>query len=229
MTLAVGDQVATLKSSTALVTFFEGSELEIGGDTTIVLKEITASGNEVHVLVENVVGLAIVRVQAFANPNSDFKLQNPGGSVVALARGSSLISLVLPDGSVAAGFFDCVKTPCSVAGFGLTVQGFGEGLIACNASGNCQVFPLGDIYTDPDAAIQSIIKALEEQNKNNETKPDDSEDGGYQDRTPSSPLLFQVLRSRLQNDVDPLAATGAVLAVGMLGWSLIGYRPRRRR
>ena len=89
MSLAVGDQIATVGKSSALVTFFEGSELELGSDTTIILREIQTSGNrEVHIIIEDVLGTTVNRVQAFVNPNSSYQVQTPGGKVVALIRGS---------------------------------------------------------------------------------------------------------------------------------------------
>src|SRR4051794_10282464 len=40
LTLAAGDQVATVGRSSVLVTFFEGSEVELGADTTIILRNL---------------------------------------------------------------------------------------------------------------------------------------------------------------------------------------------
>jgi hypothetical protein len=91
LTLAVGDQVATVGRSSALVTFFEGTELELGQETTIVLREIRSGGNrEVHIVVEDVLGSTVNRIQAFVNPNSSYQVQTPGGRVVALIRGSTV-------------------------------------------------------------------------------------------------------------------------------------------
>ena len=90
LSLAVGDQVGTVGRSSALVTFFEGTELELGQDTTIILREIRASGTEVHVVVEDVLGSTVNRVQGFVNPNSSYEVQTPGGRVVALIRGSTV-------------------------------------------------------------------------------------------------------------------------------------------
>src|SRR3954467_10679837 len=44
LTLSAGDQVATLNRSSVLVTFFEGSELELGADTTIILRDLAKDG-----------------------------------------------------------------------------------------------------------------------------------------------------------------------------------------
>src|SRR5262249_8331885 len=42
--LGVGDQISTLSGSGALVTFFEGSEVEMGSETTIVISEASRQG-----------------------------------------------------------------------------------------------------------------------------------------------------------------------------------------
>jgi hypothetical protein len=88
ITLGVGSQVATIGQSEAIVTFFEGTELELGWNTTIILKEIVSQGQEVHVTVEDVFGSTVSRIKGFVSPNSSYKIQNPNGQVVALVRGS---------------------------------------------------------------------------------------------------------------------------------------------
>lgn len=123
MTLGVGDQVATLGQSTALVTFFEGSELEIGWDTTILIREIRTVGSEVHLTVEDVLGTAVARVKAFVNPNSTYSLQSPGGRVVAVVRGSAARMTVFANGQVVA---ECIElSPTRPDGCAITVNDAG--------------------------------------------------------------------------------------------------------
>ena len=43
-TLGVGDQVATLTGGLALVTFFDGSEVELGAETTVIIREMDQRG-----------------------------------------------------------------------------------------------------------------------------------------------------------------------------------------
>src|SRR4051794_31950450 len=45
-TLGVGDRIATVGRSSALVTFFEGSEVELGADTTIVIQALGSGAND---------------------------------------------------------------------------------------------------------------------------------------------------------------------------------------
>jgi hypothetical protein len=227
LTLAVGDQVATLANSTALVTFFEGSELEMAANTTVVLKEIRSSGNEVHVLVEDVLGTTIGRVRAFANPNSDFRLQNPGGQVVAIARGSTVFGHSAENSSAVYGFVECVRAPCKVQGPSISVERTGQAAIGCTPKGDCTELPIrgGNIFETVSNAVSDFEQKVEKERK--EENPPPSEGGGYPGAS-SSPLISEMLRSRLGEEIDPFAATGSLLALGMIGWTFIGHRPRRR-
>src|SRR4051812_15522813 len=62
LALGPGDQVATLASAGALVTFFEGSEIELGADATIVIRELASRGQVTTITIESVVGSAVHRV-----------------------------------------------------------------------------------------------------------------------------------------------------------------------
>jgi hypothetical protein len=87
LALDVGDRVATIGASSALVTFFEGSEVELGGDTTIALQELSSGpGNKVSISIENVLGSTINRVATLTNAGSSYQV-TAGGSV-ALVRGT---------------------------------------------------------------------------------------------------------------------------------------------
>ena len=87
LAMGVGDRVATVGSSSALVTFFDGSEVELGGDTTIVLQELTnGPGRQVTISIENVLGSTINRVATLTDPGSSYRV-TAGGSV-ALVRGT---------------------------------------------------------------------------------------------------------------------------------------------
>ena len=83
--------------------------MELEPETTIILREIRAIGNEVHVSVEDILGTAVGRVHAFANPNSSYRLQTPGGQTVALIRGSFARMTVFDSGSVRVTVGDCTR------------------------------------------------------------------------------------------------------------------------
>src|SRR5215208_2219540 len=62
MTVGEGDQVATLARSSALVTFFDGTEIELGADTTIVVRELASQGSRSTITLESVVGTTVHHV-----------------------------------------------------------------------------------------------------------------------------------------------------------------------
>lgn len=198
MVLGVGDQVATLGQSTALVTFFEGSELEIGWGTTIIIREIRTVGNEVHFTVEDVLGTATARVKAFVNPNSTYTLQSPGGRVVALIRGSAVRMTVFNNGKVNV---DCIEPP----------------RVNVDIENPCGIKENeGGALGDEDE---------EEDGDEDEEKDDDPYQEGY--RGPA-PLTVALVANRLTGGIDRLSATGSLLVLGALGWTFYGYRPGRR-
>jgi hypothetical protein len=137
--LGVGDRIATLGGSTALVTFFEGSEIELGEDTTIILREMRSTGNEVHLTVEDVLGDTVSRVKAFVNPNSVYTVQNPGGHVVAVIRGSTVRFVQYETGGTLV-IADCTR-PCTVLSDQREVC---QGIFFV-----CGIDPKGNVTNDP--------------------------------------------------------------------------------
>ena len=86
LTLGVGDQVATLASGSALVTFFDGSEIELGAETTIILREMAQRGSTTTITVESVIGSTLHRVVTLTDPSSSYRVDS--GGTVALVRGT---------------------------------------------------------------------------------------------------------------------------------------------
>ncbi|MFN8523892.1 MAG: Calx-beta domain-containing protein [Chloroflexota bacterium] len=98
-TLGVGDRVATLSASAALITFFDGSELELESETTVVLKEIGGGSNRrVNIGIENVLGSTVNRVAALTDPASSYRVE--GGGTIALVRGTTFYHAVDSEGNV---------------------------------------------------------------------------------------------------------------------------------
>ena len=99
MTLGVGDRVATVGSASALVTFFEGSEVELGSDTTIAIRELEAgAGSLVTIVIENILGSTINRVATLTDRGSSYRVES--GGTVALVRGTVFGHRVEPGGNV---------------------------------------------------------------------------------------------------------------------------------
>src|SRR5262245_53914396 len=62
-TLALGDVVGTLDRTRAIVTFFSGTEIELGSNTTIVIRRLDRDLlEEAQIGIENVIGLTVIRV-----------------------------------------------------------------------------------------------------------------------------------------------------------------------
>jgi hypothetical protein len=140
MTLGVGDRIATVtNNANALVTFFEGSELELEGNTTIILREVAQSGSEVRITVEDVLGTTVNRINAFVNPNSLYTVQNPQGQVLALIRGSTVRFQQFDVGGV------LVRADCHVDCQVVALQD-----VVCEGkSFVCGVDPQGGVTDDP--------------------------------------------------------------------------------
>jgi hypothetical protein len=99
LVLSVGDRVATIGRASALVTFFEGSELELGGDTTIAIQEMDSkSGGQVNIVVENVLGSTVNRIATLTNPGSSYEIV--AGGTVALVRGTTIGHRVDGNGNI---------------------------------------------------------------------------------------------------------------------------------
>jgi hypothetical protein len=75
LTLAVGDTVGTLDRTRALVTFFTGSEVELGSNTTIVIRRLDRDLlDEARVTLENVSGLTVIRVPPGGPPEGAVRI-----------------------------------------------------------------------------------------------------------------------------------------------------------
>jgi len=221
--VSVGDQVATLGNSGALVTFFEGTELEMAAGATVVIREVRSSGNEVHITVENVVGGTLGRVTAFVNPNSSYTLTTSSGQVVALIRGSEAYINQGTTQNGTAGI-DCPTVPCLLVINGQAVQN-GTGKTnwiftpddlkqIVNSSGN----PLGGSIEDGGEPDEE-----EQVNESPDESDGDESSGGFRSTTP---LTAEVLRTRLEGGLSSFSAAGSLLALGMIGWTFYGHRRR---
>jgi hypothetical protein len=89
LTLAVGDMVGTLDRTRALVTFFTGSEVELGSNTSIIIRRLDRDLlDEARVTVENVSGLTVIRVQPGGPPEGAVRILS-GDSVAEVRSGEA--------------------------------------------------------------------------------------------------------------------------------------------
>lgn len=75
LTLSVGDMVGTLDRTRALVTFFTGSEVELGSNTSIIIRRLDRDLlDEARVTLENVSGLTVIRVPQDGPPEGAVRI-----------------------------------------------------------------------------------------------------------------------------------------------------------
>jgi hypothetical protein len=105
LTLNNGDRVATIGRASALVTFFDGSEVELGGDTTIAIQDATGGNNGlVSIIIETVLGSTVHHVATLTNPGSTYKIV--AGDTVTLVKGTTVGNSHDSDGNVTAYLID---------------------------------------------------------------------------------------------------------------------------
>jgi hypothetical protein len=132
-TVDVGDEIRTITKSGALITFYSGTEIEMGEDTILVVEQLSRQGDKIDVSLRQVLGATVNRVQSLAGTGSTYQIQ--AGGAVALVRGTTF-AMVGPvttssgnvvtiacreDCSAASTFNGCAMAPFS--GLGVTTSG----------------------------------------------------------------------------------------------------------
>jgi hypothetical protein len=94
-----GDEIRTVGGSAAAITFFVGTEVELGTDTILVVQRVSGRGGMVDVSLKQVFGATLNRVQTFTDPRSVYRIE--AGGAVAVVRGTEfLIYGPTPEGIV---------------------------------------------------------------------------------------------------------------------------------
>jgi hypothetical protein len=98
MKLSGSDRLKTGGNGTALITFFEGSTIEIQADSEIVISElaVTKATGSTTIRLKQLVGNTVNRVQKLADPASKYEVETTAGS--AVVRGTVFKSYVRDDG-----------------------------------------------------------------------------------------------------------------------------------
>jgi hypothetical protein len=88
MSLAENDHIKTGSGSNAIITFFEGSTIELAPDTEISVSElgIAESGNSTLIKLQQQIGTTRSRVEKLVDPASTYEIETPAGA--AVVRGS---------------------------------------------------------------------------------------------------------------------------------------------
>ena len=84
-----GDEIRTLTESGAAVTFFAGTEIELGEETTLVIEQAARDGSRVEISLRQVFGVSLHRVQALTDPGSTYRVDV--GGAVAVVRGTDFL------------------------------------------------------------------------------------------------------------------------------------------
>ena len=147
MKLGTGDSLKTGGSSSVLITFFDGSVMEIQADSEISVEELSAaSGGSTTVHVNQVIGNTLNRVKNLVDSSSTYEVDTPAGS--AVVRGT--IEGIHVDGTGRTctdvqDENDAAKHSAAFTGKNVSVT-IGEGQTACCAPGDVPGTPF---YTDP--------------------------------------------------------------------------------
>jgi hypothetical protein len=84
-----GDEIRTLTQSGALITFFAGTEIELGEGTSLVVDRISRSGDRIDISLKQVFGASLHRVQTLGDPGSAYRVEV--GGAIAVVRGTSFL------------------------------------------------------------------------------------------------------------------------------------------
>jgi hypothetical protein len=103
--LAVDDQVSTLETAGALITFFDGSEIELGSNTLLIIREMRGQGTQTNIIIESIIGASIHNVVALTDPGSSYRVMS-GGSL-AVVRGTLFGHDADPSGAVTVALESC--------------------------------------------------------------------------------------------------------------------------
>jgi len=99
MALEVGDTIKSSNNSTAEITFFDGStiDLEAGTEITIISLDISTTTGSTTITLEQIIGTTVSRVVKLLDPASRYEVETPSG--VATVRGSIMQVHVTEDGT----------------------------------------------------------------------------------------------------------------------------------
>ena len=124
--LNAGDRVRTADQSHAVVTFLDGSTVEIEPATTITVVQATAAASgAITIQLEQTIGRTWSSVQKLARPDSRFELRTP--ATTAVVRGTGFVTDVLASGATT------VTTT--------------DGIVEVSAQGTTVVVPAGSLTT----------------------------------------------------------------------------------
>ena len=84
-----GDEIRTLNESGATITFFVGTEIEMGEETILVVERAAIDDGRIDVSLRQVLGVSLHRVHGLADAGSSYRIDV--GGAVALVRGTEFL------------------------------------------------------------------------------------------------------------------------------------------
>ena len=88
-TVNPGDEIRTLGSTSALITFFSDTEIELEQNTIIAIEQVSQQGDRVDISLRQAFGTTINRFQSLAGSGSTYRIE--AGGAVALVRGTTFV------------------------------------------------------------------------------------------------------------------------------------------
>ena len=111
----------------ALITFFDGSELEMGGESIILLSAMSGPGVPREISVISLLGPTVHRVIAFSDPGSYYRVES--ATTVTLVRGTVFGHHTDRSGNVVVALESCGSLSAPTATAGTAASTIGEVLI----------------------------------------------------------------------------------------------------
>jgi hypothetical protein len=84
-----GDEIRTLSQSGAAITFFVGTEIELGEETTLAVEHAARDGDRIDISLRQVFGVSLHRVHALTDPAASYRVEV--GGAVAIVRGTDFL------------------------------------------------------------------------------------------------------------------------------------------
>ena len=150
MKIGTGDSLKTGSDGYTLITFFDGSVMEVEADSEISAEELSvASGGSTTVRISQVLGNTLNRVENLVDSSSTYDVETPAGS--AVVRGTIYRMFVGPYGAITRACCftmdeeDEEEHSVAFTGGGVTVN-IPENMAACAVEGG---IPGSPFYPDP--------------------------------------------------------------------------------
>jgi hypothetical protein len=84
-----GDEIRTLSGAGALITFFAGTEIELGEETVLVVERVSNQGGRIDISLRQIFGASLHRVQTLTDTGSSYRVDV--GGAVAVVRGTTFL------------------------------------------------------------------------------------------------------------------------------------------